>query len=796
VTDETKATANAAYALGQLAKAFLASSSHEDPAARERARVKVEAWAKVFQGMLTGALGVGSRTPVANTPGWATLEVVRGGFATGELAAAGALRPHEAGLLDRLALEGAGHERAALNAHFLTEAGLGQLLALLRSGCYRVDVPEEAALLVVAWLVERGHADTARAVLDEIGPFLRTLRFYPVPAEEPVLATSLVHVQSVGDTVRQLEAIRTRRTALAQRETLLVWHPLLDRFVALFAETVEGAPPSLRAGPDGDPLRVDGKWTIDGGWPCQLWPPGWRTRANAALRDFTALHAEHKRSGRPEEETGNFAVLHGLLGRCAKDPKKLTGREVGIIRGTLARIAWKRGLPGSERCRELRAAQARVAALPTRRELAGVVVARLAAFPRDGGVPALEPMLAPVGDDEAARHGVPSGSATFEALRARLARSLDAPVAWLVDEGVIPSGEVLARVIPQITSQVGAAGIADPDLRRLYGAIYAAFRRRRSLLLLNLASQVKLEELPWMRAIEGFRSRKGAGRDVARRTLEEVVSIALLAWPQTILPNKLLQEVRALAKGAALTLPIVDEVAADIFMGEFTEKYLHAAQRAAGLLRGSIYETYYGIDFERVARIDDVPKKSGSAAPVSQGFVALCHARAGASRERSWGSKGGVAENGRVIEQEQILTTHNLAVLIDGLELREAFARRAPDLARRCFEWVCSHLETDFGSAWRARLHALKNSAYAWRQMVFFLSLAQKTEVEGFLAWAADHLGARPAAFQARFRPVLAGLVRAAGGETPGDDPAARVFLGWTNGKHWILGSTDQGAPA
>jgi hypothetical protein len=90
-------------------------------------------------------------------------------------------------------------------------------------------------------------------------------------------------------------------------------------------------------------------------------------------------------------------------------------------------------------------------------------------------------------------------------LTAKLRRALAAPVPTLVEEGIIPSAEVLARVIPQITAQVRAAGISDPALRRLYGAVYTAFRRRRSLLLLNLESQVKLGELPWVRAIDPYR---------------------------------------------------------------------------------------------------------------------------------------------------------------------------------------------------------------------------------------------------------------------------------------------------
>ncbi len=160
-------SANPGYVLGQLARALATGATHADPEVRARAERKVEAWKQVFQGMLTGALQVGARLPVAGAPAWATLEVVQGGFATGTLLAGGDLQPHERDLLARLPAVPAGSERAALNAFYLSDDGLAELQRLLASGCYRVHVPEEGALLVVAWLVQHHHGDAARNLLDE-----------------------------------------------------------------------------------------------------------------------------------------------------------------------------------------------------------------------------------------------------------------------------------------------------------------------------------------------------------------------------------------------------------------------------------------------------------------------------------------------------------------------------------------------------------------------------------------------------------------------------------------------------
>lgn len=58
-----------------------------------------------------------------------------------------------------------------------------------------------------------------------------------------------------------------------------------------------------------------------------------------------------------------------------------------------------------------------------------------------------------------------------------------------------------------------------------------------------------------------------------------------------------------LAKTANLDLPLVDEVAADIFMGEFSNKLLAAAKIASSILKGTIYERYYSIDFDIINAI-------------------------------------------------------------------------------------------------------------------------------------------------------------------------------------------------
>lgn len=83
----------------------------------------------------------------------------------------------------------------------------------------------------------------------------------------------------------------------------------------------------------------------------------------------------------------------------------------------------------------------------------------------------------------------------------------------------------------------------------------------------------------------------------------------------------------------------------------------------------------------------------------------------------------------------------------------------------------------------------VKNTAYAWRQMIFFLSLASEDERRQFLIWAEDHVNKPSDEFQQRFRPAMIGMKLGLDGALIEAHPAtgARRFLGWSKEPHWLL---------
>ena len=712
--------------------------------ARRRGKAAAIAkWEQVIAGMRDGSLAIGSRTPT-KAPAWVTLEVVTGGFATGGYSAGGELVQHEVALRERLRLP-ASAGRAQLNMHYLESRDAAELLA---SGCYRIDLPEEGALLAVAWLRAHGHDAAAEELVETIEPWLGELRFYPAPAKRPLELASTVRLQDLGPTLDGIATDRRQRRVEAMRDSLTVWQPLADWAVALAQETCE----------DGVPFK--------------RFPPGWISRVQQLATAFVkAGPATSRRSARIHE-----LLRHLTLATVA--PKEIAPRDVGWVRNVIATHVAAHGQPGTEEARMRRLEQALAVAGPLHRELRAVLVARLRDRPRDAGVRDLDMLARPVDIVESQRSGVPEGSAIPPYLITKLARAWDAPLAALVEQHVIPSSETLARVLPQVTAQVRGQAIGDPALRRLYASLYAAFRRRRGLLLVNYASQVRLEELPWVAVLmRGFESSADATA-AARRTAAQASALAVAGFPHTIVPNKLVTELYALGAAAKIELPLVEELAADIFMGAFTRKFVVAARVAARLLRGRLYERYYAIDADEVERLPLPPPKA-----ISVELAELCQRRAGVE-----GSRGTVAQNGKIIEQCQILTTHNLAVLFAELGVQRPLQTRLRALAEQTFTWILRQLQIGSGGH-HAQLIRLKNAAYAWRQLVFYLSFVD--DAPDFVVWARQQLVRTRGNFPLRFAPALHGLEVALAGARS-DAPAfaaagGRVFTGWATARHWVL---------
>lgn len=789
--DQENLRANPGYALAQLAKALLGND--------EGATKRVQQWQQVLAGMAKGVLQIGSRQPVAGTPPWITLGVIHGGFATGNFAAGGILQQHEIAKLSELQGRGlvpqidpnridVNERRTALNVYFAGVNGREELSDLLRRGCFRVNVPEEAALLISTWLTEHGETDRATELLEVLAPFFDRVRFYPQPANGPlsVMSGDIVYLQPAAFCAKKLRDKRQQESVLKMNESIKVWTPLYDRAVSLFLETLEGEVPQLvRDNVTGELARAaNGQPIAGGGWPCKQYPEGWSARVSSFLAEYEVKRKRHQLCKKHEKPKENFARLRNYLAIAVNNPAQLSIRDAGVIRKILASYVTAHGAPGSERLKSTRSTQMDLASRPLHTAMASLLADRLTKEPSDEGVSELERLLVPLSPDEAAQARVDSGTPFPPSIIRKAAPCGEMPLASFVEQRLISSSESLASVLPMLTARIRAARVSDPYLARVIASVYRAFRQRRSLLLLNLESQVRFEELPWISAIEPWVGSSEDSQAAARGALTKAFGLAISAFPYTIVPNKLVKELRTLLKDAGFAVPLVDELAADIFMGSFAPNFLHAAHEAGHLLQGTLYQRYYGIDYEHILTLNDIEERWR--AQVSPGFTRICEQMA---TEGAHAKVGTVAQRGTIIEQAQIITTHNLASLWRALNLRDLPGVEHFEMAQSCFKWICRRQQFKF-PVWRTELKSIKNCAYAWRQMLFYISLLSEDQQKQFVSWASDHFNKQSDEFKQRFLPAMNGLVAIVNGEefdADGRCPSGgQRFLGWSTKPHFL----------
>ena len=757
-----------AYPASQWAKALRATED-ADPAVRARAAERVRRWEQVIQGMADGTVTVGDRAPVAGLPAWVTPQVVHGGFATGR-----AMAESAPDIAERLTAKRAGvpATRAALFGYHLTEPGLAELRALIGSGDYRLEAPEGAALPVVAWLLEHGHTEAAAQLVDEIMPFAPRLRFTPKPQR---VVTQIDPTLLYRETAAQVrEALASRRPNLrveAMREALMIWHPFGDELLTwwLDSDEVNGRGGSARPGA----LSEDAAGET------------WLERGRVLAARYQTLASEHTLCSKHRNPKENLGLLVACLETVVAG-EDLGARRRGLLRVALEAMVARRGAPGEARHTALRRQQAAEAVRPTHREIAGVVIDRLDALPGDVGIPNIDAAAVPADADEHAVHpAVPVGTPIPPSVVRIVRRAKAGRVDELVGLGLISSTEQLARLIPQLTARTFAAAFRDPALSALMAALYQAFRARRSLLLLNLQHQVRINELPWVAALADVRT--GTARDEAAGTLRELGALAISGFPGTQLPNRLVTELRSLSASAGLAVPWVEELAADIFMGTFAPKFLAAAKLAAELLAGSVYERYYGIDYAGILAVTEPEtissrnvQRTGNGR-IPDEFAALCLARAGRAGRTEARS---VAGNGMVIEQAQILTTHNLAALAGpcGVSPDEGWQV----LADRAFAHMIRL--ADRLSHARTPMPVIKDLAYAWRQTLFYLSMPA-ADPRTFSCNARLHLRDAKPATRGMLTPVLDGLdaiIAGASFDADGRAGDGWELLGWSTDSHWL----------
>ncbi len=573
---------------------------------------------EVLDGVQKRGARIGERTDWHRKE-WITPEIVQGGFSTGRYLAGGSPRPHEAALILQhdIPIDDGVRERRAINEWCLTSsAGRAWLLGLSRTGLYRLPTAEEGCLLaVVILLQEAGIA--ADHLIQEVSPWFDELRFFPEPAERTAPDGSLSSVTKIGDLLPKLGKRLQRFKATlvsAQLRSSAMENVYFPTYRAIVDEARHVCAWWLDESSAGDGGDLD---------------PSFAERAATKRANLILFGFEKK-------------MRRSSLGKLfdALDVVALHGRQT---RRTFIEHIQRHAAAAS-------AFLARRCSIPP----AALMSPRRQSFLSQlgGVVKALEP-------HERTPSGLPMDrvnelSSRFPLFRAEVERVALGTLGELADLGVLASSEQLATQAVGVVVKHRATHFAPEPARTLALHLLTAFMARRSRLLLNLATQVRVSEIPWFGALADAFDPEQQPSDprpevAVNPVAREVFGAHVTCFPDTQTPNRLVRLLDEYLGCAGL----VKEIAADIFEGKFRGKFgAQAKQREEMLGPGTPYGDYY----EKV--LIKFPDDAAVHTVIVSGLQGL-----GFEWCRS------TVDNGIVIERVAVATTHNLLHLLVALEM-------------------------------------------------------------------------------------------------------------------------------
>ena len=682
---------------------------------------------------LRRALSTGRPAPV---PPWVTREVVRSGSALAGPVAGGRLEADEVELSRRL---GMGASRWAILRGYLTREAMDELYAELATGHYTVRLPEDAALLTVAWLIRKGKRQAALEVVTAMGPVADEVRLAPRLTSDPVVPPRQVSRVTAGRVRASLAAAEPSSEVLAQTETLRVWNPLTDDLVVLWLEVLPQAQASSTL------------------------PPAWRRRALATVQKADRLAALHTRCRRPSRTTSGLSVMVRHL-RLAATRGRLTvsgwQTVARVVEGTVAR----RGAPGSPDHEHRRAAEARAAVPPAGVAVAHLVAERLRGHPEEEGIADVDSVLGPVTSQESRTSGIPAGTPVPARVRRLVDRARVRRLDELLDSGLVSSGHVLAEVVRPLGAASTAAGSdGDPVLATLMSACWRAHERHTSAMVPDLRRRHRFEDLPWVAAL-GWRPSRPPG-ERALGVVREVAGQALAAFPGTALPGAFVRWTRDLLDAAGVASQLVDEVHAPHELAWHADRHSGAAGLTARRLGNTVYGRYFDLDVRVAAGLRPaglLPARVGGPSPsatrrprrlVVTGPTLVQHC---AQRADVVVGSSARADHA-VLEQARILVADNVPAL---LELGVTPAAEWADLADAAFSVVCAQVahSREHGVGLRASDRAHRRAQVAWRQVVLDLALTDEARQGAVLAGMRERLRSERPAVQRWVTPNIRSL--------------------------------------
>lgn len=604
---------------------------------------------------------------------WITPHIVRGGFSTGIHLAGGPAKPHEQALASKHGISPAPTQRGGINTWCITHPeGRAWLLSLSRSGLYRLQTAEEGCLLAVVLIEEAGVS--ADGIIKEVVPFFDRLRFFPEPADTPVPDGSVSSISNVKGLVLRLTKRRNRfegkHMDRQRREAALEL-----TYFPTYRAVVEEA------------RRF-----------CAWWSSEDRTATT------TSEHLETKLL--PLLALRDTLLLLGFEKKMRRSSlwKLFDALEVASQHGSRTTQTFVQHMQRMVDEASAKLAAARPLSSVTTTTTTTTVQQRLRLSPHNQAfLVQMKGLIGELKRLKSPKYGLPKDdvaamTSRFPLFEVEIRRLTLGTLPELAAAGLLRSPGMLAKQAVSVVATYNTTAFATEPARTLALHLLTAFLSRRSRLLLNLSSQVRLSELPWYKGLlEALPQQPKRDSDEAKVTRHDNANNAAAVVASNPLAREVFRVHLAYFAGVQLPNPLVKllrdhlgcrglvkEIAADIFAGAFRSDFgSQARQRKEILGPFSPYEVYYEdalVEFPAPENLDRSRNffpggvndhNVHSIVTVEDlGIVAI----PGHGRWRS------VVENGIIIERVAVTTTHNLLRLLvalgmdDDAELLEAAA--------------------------------------------------------------------------------------------------------------------------
>lgn len=606
-----------------------------------------------LNGALEGKFIHGTRNPDINYPTWITKRVAPGGFYAGA----------------KYELKEGENNITILNEpeEMLKYANMIEYIS------HNLNGPEPLMIPTIAYLENNGKIKEANTLKELIRPYINNIRFYPI-TEEIMKTKKKPNVFASLETIYQFTkwCNDTYISKLKDEENLINMFKKKNDFkndlINLFRETI---------------IIVD-----KSEWPMQKVSQEWLEKAHQLYNaNKWYLYDSFKR------KRGSLYNLWSILQNII--PQQRIETEFPITRITGKEVRWiKIYLEANKNLKYYN-----IEHLQSKQQEAQNLLKYLTSIN--------EQHLEKMHYEEIKEKYKDVEHVVFEKLNKCVLYSLEE----LKELGYIPSSETfveLAQPMEAFLQTIDFDFKEDITVEEhLKYLLYKSFKNMRSLLLLNLESQLKINEIPQYNVL--CKVYKRDSKSSNSLILSKLLLSYYTEWfPGDIMPNRVVKMFYNLLKSEDKNLGLCEEIACDIFQRRFGEKYDTSLNIAKNNMINTLYSEYF--------ELDDIYKN-----PLNLTGLSLT------LKEKYYGNNNAywTNSNGQQIHASMVLTTHNLTQLdrfLDNLDVLKVLRN------------ITFKLLNLLGNNTIASLDC-SQIGHCWRNFMYYVSKCSMCDISKYLNW-------------------------------------------------------------